>query len=80
MNIEQVKEVVTRQPFEPFKLQLADGTEIVVQHPECLAFHPRNARSISVALPVGVFKIVDLLLVAAIHVGNGSSPKPRKKR
>ncbi len=76
MIISQVLEVQRARPFQPYALQLADGTVVDVPHPECLSFYPKNPRAVSVALPNGAFKIVDLLLVAALHVHNGS---PRRK-
>lgn len=79
MTIEQLVEVYRARPFHPFVLQLADGTTVDVPHPECMSFFPNRPRSISVALSNGAFKIIDLLLVAAIHVGNGKAPTRRRQ-
>ncbi|MEE9295489.1 MAG: hypothetical protein V3W34_11080 [Phycisphaerae bacterium] len=77
MTIEQLREIHQARPFAPFRLQLADGNEVEVSHPETLAFHPKNPRSIAVALPNGAVKVIDLLLVTAAHIGY---TKPRRKR
>jgi len=70
MTIDQLREMFNKPPFQPFRLQLADGTEVPVTHPECVAHHPAHPRTITVMLPSGAAKIIDLLLVAATHIEN----------
>ena len=77
MTIDQLREVHRARPFQPFTMQLADGNEVRVPHPEFIWFHPKNARTAIVGLPNGAFKIIDLLLVASIEVGNA---KPRRRK
>lgn len=76
MTIDQLREVHKAEPFRPFVLQLADGTRVNVPHPEFLAYG-RRGRTVAVATPDGVMKIVGLLLVTAIEIKNGS---PRRRR
>jgi len=71
MTIEQLREVQRAQPFRPYVLEMADGKELSVPHAELLLINPKNPRTAVVAMPDGGFKIVDLLLVATIHVKNG---------
>jgi len=71
MTIDPVRDALQARPFEPFRLQLADGTDVKITHPECVAFHPKNPRTIHVAMADGGFKKIDLLLVAALHAENG---------
>ena len=78
MNIEPLREVHKARPFQAFTLHLADGNEVRVPHPEFIWFHPKNARTAIVGLPNGAFKIIDLLLVVSIEVGNGKAR--RRKR
>jgi len=73
MTIDALSEVCRASPFMPFSLQLADGRQIGVDHPECLSFHPEKPRTIAVALPNSAFKIIDLLLVVALEVGGGKA-------
>ena len=75
MNIEPLRDALRAKPFQPFRLQLGDGTHVDVAHPESVAFHPKSARTVIVALPDGGFKAIDLLLVTALHVGNGTGPR-----
>lgn len=71
MTIEQLRRTHLTKPFNPYTLLLADGTKIHVPHPEFLLPHPTTGRTIAVAASDGTFHIIDLLLVAAIEVGNG---------
>lgn len=80
MTIKPLRDALRAQPFRPFWLQLGDGTVVDVPHPECLAFHPKAARSIVVALPDGGFKAIDLMLVTALHVGTGNKRRRRENR
>lgn len=77
MTIEQLREVHQTRPFRPFTLQLADGREVKVPHPEFLWFPPRRPRTVFVGLSNGVVKIIDLLLVISIEIGDGT---PRRRR
>ncbi len=79
MTIEALLEYQRARPFAPYRLDLADGQEIEVTHPECLAFHPRKPRTVGVALPTGGIKTIDLLLVVAIAPQNHRSRRrPRR--
>ena len=79
MTIEPLRDALQGRPFQPFRLQLGDGAQVDVSHPECVAFHPKSPRIVIVALPDGGFKAIDPLLVAALHVGNGSKPRGSKR-
>lgn len=79
MTIEQLREVHGATPFRPFRLQLADGDEVQVLHPECLSYFGKG-RTIAVAISDEVVKIIDLLLVAAIEVGDGKQRSRRTKK
>lgn len=71
MTITQLREVHQARPFRPFALELADGNRVEVPHPELLMLS-RAGRTAAVALENDAIKIVDLLLVTAICIGNGS--------
>jgi hypothetical protein len=77
MTIEQLRDVHRAQPFRPFTLELADGQKVPVPHPEFLAFS-RSGRTVFVANENDAFKIIDLLLVTAIQVGNGAARTRRR--
>lgn len=78
MTIEQLRKIHQAQPFRPFTLRLADGNEYAVKHPEFLSFSV-SGRTIVVATPDDSHEVIDLLLVASIHLGNGKNGKPRQR-
>ena len=41
-TLDQVREVLRRQPFRPFLLRLADGAAYVVKHHDFMAIPPGN--------------------------------------
>jgi hypothetical protein len=41
-TLNQVREVLRRQPFRPFQLRLADGTGYTVKHHDFMAIPPGN--------------------------------------
>jgi len=77
MTIDKVRQLYESEPFRPFSLNLADGREVVVQHPEFLAQAP-SGRTIVVYQPDDSFNIVDLQLVTDLDVKAGSKPKKSK--
>ena len=78
MTVEQLREMYTTRPFRSFRLHLADGRSLDVEHPEFLSFS-RTGRTIVVSKPNDTFEIVDLLLVTSLEAANGSSRHSRRK-
>ncbi|MBI3463670.1 MAG: hypothetical protein HY000_11525 [Planctomycetes bacterium] len=78
MTIDQLRRVHQAKPFRPFTLQLADGTEVEVRHPEMMFITP-GGRTVIVAVSDDAVELIDALLVAAIRIGN-RTPRRRDKR
>jgi hypothetical protein len=64
---------------DTMSVDLADGREIEVRHPECLSCS-RSGRTIAVATPEDAIKAIDLLLVVAIEHLNGRPRSSRRHR
>jgi hypothetical protein len=79
MTTKELKSVNDARPFKPYTLELADGSRVEVPHPEFVLITP-GGRTIVVATSDDSLKIIDLLLVSAISVGNGSSKRSRKRK
>jgi len=79
MTVEQLREVLAARPFRPFTLELADGNKVRVKSSE-FVMPSKSGRTIAVAISEDAFRIIDLLLVVSIHVGNGHSPRSRYRR
>jgi hypothetical protein len=47
-SVDQIREAIHRQPFRPFRLDLVDGKQYVIKHPDFIAIPPGNrAREIT---------------------------------
>ncbi len=67
-------------PFTPFRMHLADGRVLRVDHPEFLAHIP-GTRTCVVADPDTLtYNTVDLLLVTSIETDAGNAKPRRRKR
>ena len=83
MDIAGIRDAITRQPFLPFELRLADGRGMPVRHPDFIMISPNN-RCIAVFAPDDTMSIVEPLLVVSIEYppvpaggapgANGSAP------
>jgi len=76
MTIEQFDAVHQARPFRPFTMCLADGDKVRVEHPE-FALRSQSGRTIIVADGEESHRIIDLLLVTNIAVGNGNGRSKR---
>lgn len=74
MTIEQLRKAVSREPFEPFDIYLADGRVIGVPHRDFLYVPPKAERTFAVSDDEGVLETFDLLLVVSLE------PKGRRKK
>ena len=79
MTIEQLRELHGRRPFQAFRIHLADGRSLPVEHPEFLSQSP-TGRTIAVALADGSHQIVDLLLVTSLEVRPNGARRTKRRR
>ena len=74
MRIEEVRNLLDAQPFQPFGMHLADGRELPVRHREFIMPSP-SGRIVIVYQPDDSFNVIDLMLVTDLEVRpDGSSP------
>ncbi|MEM6313322.1 MAG: hypothetical protein AAF743_04510 [Planctomycetota bacterium] len=66
MTIQEMQRLHSAKPFEPFTIQVADGNEYEVRHPEHIAIGGKG-RLVSVWMPDESFVTLDLLLVTGIR-------------
>jgi hypothetical protein len=78
MTIEQLRRMHQARPFLPFRVHMADGRHLDVEHPEFLA-HTPSGRTVMIARPDEAFEIVDPLLVTSLEPIEGNSRR-RKRR
>ncbi|MCB9934601.1 MAG: hypothetical protein H6840_02830 [Planctomycetes bacterium] len=81
MTRDEITKMYERQPFEPFRIHLADGRAIDVVHREFIAISP-TGRTVTVYQPDGDWNLIDLMLVTDISPlrnGKGRKGGGRKK-
>ena len=68
MRAENLRELIRATPFRPFHLVLANGSRVLVPHPEWI-FHPPGARTCIVMGPDESVRIIDVGLVLELDLG-----------
>jgi hypothetical protein len=71
MTTEQLRDMLSVHPFRPFRVHLADGRALDIQHPEFVGFG--GGRTFVVYTRDDHFEVVDLLLVSSLEVIDGKS-------
>jgi hypothetical protein len=81
MDVEQLRELVQAQPFEPFCVVMANRERLLVPHEDFIWIMP-NERVVQVALPSGASRWINLQLVAGLEkpVANGRGRKRKRGR
>jgi hypothetical protein len=90
MTTEQLHKFHTARPFKPFRMHLADGRALKVDHPEMLAYVPKARTCALWIAREKAFETIDLLLVTSLEPfssahgkgdgrngANGQGRKPR---
>ena len=72
MTLEEVRSVVHAAPFQPFDMDLADGSSIRVPHPDFIAI-PASGRTVALYKQgARAHTIVDLLLVTRLVINEST--------
>jgi hypothetical protein len=79
MNVEEIRELYSAAPFQPFEIVLTNGTRLLVDHPEFLAFS-RDFRTVCLSkIDAGTQRVDVKLIVSLEEAANGSRPRKRKR-
>jgi hypothetical protein len=79
VNLEEIRELYSAAPFEPFELVLPNGAQVLVDHPEFISF-ARDFRTVYVSKPNGGTQRIDVKSIVALNeMANGSRPRKRKR-
>jgi len=76
VTVAKLSEVLGTQPFEPFTINVADGRDIRVPHPDFVSADPKG-RVMHVFQEDGRSEFIDFMVVTSIEPGDG---KPRRGR
>ncbi len=79
MNVQDIRDLYSAAPFEPFEIVLTNGTTAPVAHPEFMSFSP-DYRTVHVYSRDGSGKRIDVRTVIAFaELKNGAKPRKRKR-
>lgn len=67
-SIEELKKVKDRRPFEPFHIHLADGRDLLITHPDNVAWNPGDFTRIVFVGHRDGWEVVDLTLITSVRV------------
>jgi hypothetical protein len=67
VRAENLQELIHAAPFRPFELVLANGSRVLVSHPEWI-LHPKGARTAVVMRPDESVRIIDVGLVLELDL------------
>ena len=77
MTINQYRQALTKRPFQPFRIILADGRSYTIQHPEFAAMDPRG-REVTFYEEDGTQHFIEAMLIAEVVVP--PTPEPSETR
>jgi len=72
VRADSLRELIHAEPFRPFELVLANGSRVLVTHPEWI-LHPKGARTAIVWYPDERVRIIDVGLVLELDL---AAPSP----
>lgn len=79
MNVDELRELYSAAPFQPFEIVLTNGARVQVDHPEFMSFS-HDFRTVYVHERNGGLKRIDVKLIVAAQQGaNGARPRKRKR-
>ncbi len=77
MDLEDLREVLHRQPFKPFDVCLADGRRLPVAHPESVAVGKRQAFVIG---PDDSCSVIEPPLITSLDCINERPPRKNRRK
>lgn len=83
MRVEDLRDLYSARPFQPFRVRTTDERELPVRHPEFMAFTP-SGRTVFSAEPRHGLNIIDVMLINSVFLeergGNGRNGRTRRRR
>ncbi|MGC1719806.1 MAG: hypothetical protein WA746_12535 [Isosphaeraceae bacterium] len=73
MTLDQFRQALTKQPFRPFRIILADGQSFTIEHPEFVAMDPRG-REVTFYEEDGTQHFIEAMLIAEVIVPPSQEP------
>jgi len=77
MDLQQIREALRRQPFEPFKIRLADGRSLAIPHPEMVAI---GKRRVIVVEADDSWSVIGPLLIVSLDYNGKYRPRATRRK
>jgi hypothetical protein len=79
VNVQDIRDLYSAAPFNPFEIVLPNGSTVRVDHPEFMSFSP-DYRTVHVYEVNGSGKRIDVKMIVALNeLKNGARPRKRKR-
>jgi hypothetical protein len=79
MNVDELRELYSAAPFQPFEIVLTNGARVQVDHPEFMSFS-QDYRTVHVHERSGTTRRLDIKLITELtELKNGARPRKRKR-
>jgi hypothetical protein len=79
MNVNEVRELYSAAPLQPFEIVLTNGARVQVDHPEFMSFS-QDYRTVHVHERNGTTRRLDIKLITELtEPENGARPRKRKR-
>ena len=79
MSVNEIRELYSAVPFEPFDLVLTNEARLLVDHPDFISFS-RDYRTVHVHELNGSTKRIDVKMIVALNeMANGARTRKRKR-
>ena len=79
VNVNEIRELYSAVPFEPFELVLTNGARLLVDHPEFMSFS-HDFRTVVVHKLNGGVHFIDAKMIVGLNVPPQRSGKASKKK
>lgn len=79
MHANEIKELYEAEPFQPFEIILPNGSAVLVDHPEFMAFS-RDFRTVYVSKRDGGTQFIDTKLITSLNLLPPRSSKRSRKQ
>ena len=73
MTVERIRKLLAAKPFEPFTINLSDGRNFTIAHPDFIAVPPRRGVTVTFYTIDGDFELITLRQITGIS-GRGKAP------
>ena len=80
MNVQEIRDLYSAAPFQPFEMVLTNGATIYVGHPEFMMFSSDYRTVYAADARGGGTKRIDAKMIVVINeLKNGARPRKRKR-